>query len=355
MKDKLIFYRTPHMPPLPLTSREIKLKARPLGLPKMENFEVVEAPLPVANSSQVLVRNRYCRVSASLRMMISEGAEDVVGVPFPALRPGDTLVEQTLGEVVSAPIGSGLSPGDLVQHFLGWRQYAVLPVADCARLDNRLPDPVAILSHGGAAYAALTRGLQIRAGDTVFVTSAAGAIGSMAGQIARLLGAGRVIGSTSSRDKADRLISQLGYDAVVIRGETPIAAQLAQIVPDGIDVLFDNVGGEQLQAAVSAAREGARFVLVGALSGQLAKQGTGRIAPVVLDSFQVLLKKITLRGYSADDDPEAHAEWTNQFGNWLRSESIVFPHVVLNGIEQGPEAIQKVAEGRYFGTVIVEI
>ena len=343
------------MPSLPDTSREIKLKTRPHSLPQATDFEIVEVPLPVAGAAEVLVRNRYSRVSASLRMMISEGAEAVEGVPFPALRPGDTLAEETLGEVVAAPADSGLKTGDLVQHFLGWREYAAVPVADCVRIDNQLPDPVANLSHGWTAYAALTRGVQIRPGDTVLITSAAGAIGSMAGQIARLLGAGRVIGSTSSKDKADRLVDQLHYDAAVVRGHGSITAQLQEVAPEGIDVLLDNVGGEQLQAAVGAAREGARFVLVGALSGQLASKGTGRTAPVELDSFQLLLKKITMRGYSADDDPDARDEWTRRFAGWLRSGSIVFPHVVLQGIESAPEAMQKVAEGKYFGTAVVAL
>lgn len=343
------------MPSLPKTSREIRLKRRPAILPKASDFEMVDVPLPVAGADELLVRNRYSRVSASLRMMISEGAETVEGVPFPALRPGDTLAEETLGEVVAAPAGSGLEPGDLIQHFLGWRQYAAVPIADCIRIDNQLPDPVANLSHGWTAYAALTRGVQIRPGDTVFITSAAGAIGSMAGQIARLLGAGRVVGSTSSKDKADRLMDQLHYDAVVIRGEEPIAVQLKQAAPAGIDVLLDSVGGEQLQAAVGLAREGARFVLIGALSGQLASTGTGRTAPVELDSFQLLLKRITMRGYSADENPEARLEWTHRFASWLRSGNMVFPHVLLKGIENAPLAMQKIAEGGYFGTVVVKL
>ena len=102
------------------------------------------------------------------------------------------------------------------------------------------------------------------------------------------------------------------------------------------------------------ATSNARFVIVGTLSGQLASHGTGRTAPVELDSTQLLLKKIAMRGYSADDDPDARAEWTHRFGDWLRTRRITFPHVVLEGIAQGPEAMQKIAEGRYFGTVVVE-
>ena len=343
------------MTTLPRTSREVKLAAQPTGLPKPENFKVVEVPMPTPRADETLIRNRYFRISASLRMMISEGAERVEGVPFPALHPGDTLFEETVGEVVSAPAGSGLLAGDWVLHNLGWREFAAVPVSECTLLDDTLPDVAAHLSHGWTAYAALTRGVQIRPGDTVFVSSAAGAIGSMAGQIARLLGAGRVIGSTSSQEKARRLVSELRYDGAVVRGDKPLAAQLAEVAPDGVDVYVDNVGGPQLQAAVKAARTGARFVVLGALSGQLAIQGTGRTAPVQLDSFDILLKKITIRGYSADDDPEIRSEWTLRFADWLHSGDICFPHVMIDGLEAAPCALRDVTQGRHFGTVLAKV
>lgn len=110
------------MPPaLPTTCREVRLKSQPEGLPHAGNFEIVSTPLPIPSDREVLVRNRYFLLSASLRMMISKGAQDVKGVPFPALREGDTLAAEALGEIVLAPAGSGFSPGDLVLHFQGWR------------------------------------------------------------------------------------------------------------------------------------------------------------------------------------------------------------------------------------------
>ena len=343
------------MMPIPQTGRALRLKARPRGLPQAGDFEVADLPVPEPGGNQILVRNRYTRASASLRMMISEGAEDVEGVPFPALRPGDLLAEESIGEVISAPPDSRFAPGDFVLHHLGWREFAAVPIPACVRIENSLPTLAAHLSHGWTAYAALTRAAQVRPGETVFITSAAGAIGSMAGQIARLLGAGRVIGSTGSREKAARLVGELGYEAAVRRGAAPMATQLAEVAPEGLDLIIDNVGGEQLQAAIGAAREGARIVILGALSGQLAPQGPGRTAPVMLDSFAILLKKLTLRGYSADDDPDARNEWTQRFGEWLRSGSIVFPHVVVKGLDKAPEVLERVAEGQYFGTVIVEL
>jgi NADPH-dependent curcumin reductase CurA len=343
-------------PPL---HREIRLKTRPEGLPGPEHFDLVSCATPIPGAGEVLVRNTYFLVSASLRQMISEGAEDVPGVPFPALRPGDTLLGEAIGEVVAAPVGCGLSAGDKVLHFHGWRDYAAIPIKDCQRLDGTMPAPLgdlAWLGHGWTAYAALTRGVQIRPGETIFVSSAAGAIGSMAGQIARLLGAGRVIGSTSSREKADRLIKELGYDAAVIRGSgTSFATQLLDAAPEGIDVFLDSVGGEQLQAALAAACAQARFLIVGALSGQLAATGTGRTAPVTLDSTQILLKKITLRGYSADDHPEARGEWFAHLPSWLATDRIRLPHVVIQGLEHATEALRDTAQGHYLGMVVIAL
>jgi 2-alkenal reductase len=339
----------------PNFGREVRLTARPEGLPSSGNFEIVAAPLPVPKDSEALIRNLYFVVSASLRMMISKGAENVVGVPFPALREGDALAGEALGEVVSVPAGSGLSSGDLVLHFQGWREYAAVQATQCIKVPDGLPDPVLHLGHGWTAYAALTRGAQIRPGDTVFVSSGAGAIGSMAGQIARLLGAGRVIGSTSSQEKAARLVSDLGYAAAVFRGPRSIADQLMEAAPEGLDVFLDCVGGEQLQAGIATANEGARVVIVGSLSGQLASGGAGRTAPVELDSVQLLIKRITIRGYSADGDEDVRAEWTQRFASWLQSGAIRFPHQIIDGLDRAPLALQQAIRGDYFGTVIVKL
>jgi NADPH-dependent curcumin reductase CurA len=341
------------MSPLPATQRIVRLASRPSGVPTRANFRLDTVALPAPGVGEILIRNLLFRVSASLRMMISEGAENVEGVPFPALGVGDAIAEEALGEVVLAPPGYGLAPGDLVLHFAGWRDYAVVGLADCRRIDDALADRAAHLSHGWTAYAALTRGVTIRPRDTIFISSAAGAIGSMAGQIARDLGAGRVIGSTSSRAKAERLIAELGYDAVVIRTEGDLAAQLKAAAPEGVDVFLDNVGGEHLQAAVAAANPHARFVLVGALSGQLAAQGAGRSAPVSLDSFQLLLRSVTIRGYSADDDEDARPEWTKRFADGLASGRLRFPHVVVRGLENAAQALEEVSAGKHVGTVLV--
>ena len=343
----------PSVSPFPDRSREVRLVRTPVGrLPVASDFEVVAAPLAEPGPEDVLVRNLFFHVYSSIRMLIAGGVE---GTPFTPLNPGDTLGSGAVGEVLRAPAGSGLRPGDLVSHWLGFREYAVLPEQACTRLDGTLADPAGYLEQGWTAYASLTRGVQLRGGETVFVTGGASSIGSMAGPIARQLGAGRVIGGTGSAAKAERMVAELGYDAAVVRGGEPLEQQLAKAAPDGVDIVVDNVGGEALAAAVTVANEGARFVLIGALAGQLSPDSDGNSAPVTLDLFPVLLKKITLRGYSADDDTEHEPEWRRKFADWLNEGRISFPHERIRGIEAAPDAIADVIAGRYFGTVLVEV
>ncbi|MFC5744398.1 MDR family NADP-dependent oxidoreductase [Actinomadura rugatobispora] len=338
------------MPTQPRTSREVRLAALPEGLPRPEHFTVARIPAPAPGPGQALVRNRFFQVFPALRTLIGGG---VPGAPMPPLRPGDPLFGAAIGEVLSAPDGSGLRPGDLVHHWQGWREYAAVDATACAPVGDSLPDPVARLGQGHTAYSALAHAARTRPGDTVFVTGAAGAVGSLTGQIARLLGAARVIGSTGSTAKADRLTAELGYDAAVIRGTDPIAAQLAEAAPDGIDVLVDNVGGDQLQAAVTAARTGARFALVGTLARQLSPDETGTTAPVELDTFQLIVKQITLRGVTGASGTDQ--EWIERFGGWLRSGSVTFPHVRVPGIDRAPQALHELISGRHLGAVVVEV
>ncbi|MFE4632748.1 MDR family NADP-dependent oxidoreductase [Streptomyces sp. NPDC056773] len=341
---------------LPRTAREIRLAARPEGLPERAHFAVAEVPVPEPGPGQVLVRNRHFLVFPGLLTLIGAAVE---GLPLPPLHAGDTLFGPAVGEVVAAPAGSPLRPGALVSHLLGWREYALVDAAACTPLDDTLPDPVAYLAQGSAPYGALTRLAGIRPGDTVLVTGAAGAVGTLAGQTARLLGAGRVIGTTGSAEKAARLVAELGYDTVLLRGTgRPIAEQLAGAAPAGIDVLVDTVGGEQLAAALGAARQGARFALVGALSAQLApgRAGGGApVEPVGIDPFRLVVRGVSVRGYLGSEHPDVEEEWTGRFGAWLRSGAIRFPHVRIPGIDRAPQALRELTEGRHFGAVVVEL
>ncbi|MET9935507.1 MULTISPECIES: zinc-binding dehydrogenase [unclassified Streptomyces] len=269
-----------------------------------------------------------------MRTLIGGETRDV---PLPPVRPGDTLFGPAIGGVVDGPF----EKGRLVLHLRGRREYATPAVAECRLLDGALSDPVGHLAQGSAAYGALTRLTGVREGDTVFVTGAAGAVGTMAGRIARLLGTARIIGSTGSPDKARRLERELGYHATVLRGSVPIGGQLAQVAPDGIDIVPDAVGGEQLTAAVHAANHGARIALVGALDGQLSPDRAGGSAPAVLDTFRLLTRGMTIADYSGVDHPDVEAEWEIRFGDWLGAGDIHFPYTPVRGMRHAPSAFSR--------------
>ncbi|ARF57159.1 MDR family NADP-dependent oxidoreductase [Streptomyces gilvosporeus] len=330
------------------TYREVHLAARPKGPVTDDLFTIVEVPLPEPGPGQVLVRTTHMGVAAVMRTLMDETS----AVPMPSYEIGAPLHGAAVGEVVAAP-GSDLRPGDLVEHRLGWREYALLDAAQVQRLDpDLLPDPAAYLSQGPTALMGVARGAEVRPGDTVFVTGAAGGVGSLAGQIARQFGAARVIGSTGSQQKADRLVEEFGYDAAVIRGAGPIGEQLRRAAPEGIDAVFDNVGGEQLQAALALANRGARVAIVGALASQLSDGGPA-LTPV--DTLSLLAHSVTLRGVALYDHLDLVPEWNRRFAEGLRDGSLTFPHSRLHGIEQAPRALRELTEGRHLGAVIVEL
>ncbi|MGY0058868.1 MDR family NADP-dependent oxidoreductase [Streptomyces sp. LZ34] len=338
------------MPAVPAVHREVRLAVcpRPAQRLSAEHFDVVEVPVPRPGPGQLLVRNRVMAVTAVMRTLMNSEAD----LFMPPYGVGETLWGLTVGEVVAAP-GGGPRAGTLVEHRFGWREYAVVDAAEAHPLDPAaLPDPAAHLSQGPSAWMGIVRGAEVRSGDTVFVTGAAGGVGSLAGQIARLKGAKRVIGSTGSPRKAAYLTRELGYDAVVIRGAGPIEEQLREAAPDGLDAVFDNVGGEQLRAALALARRGARFAIVGALSGQATG---GATAPVEIDTVALTARGITLRGIALYDHMDVIPEWTAEFGRGLRSGTLTFPHVRLSGIARAPRALRELLEGRHVGAVLVDL
>ncbi|GAA2214280.1 NADP-dependent oxidoreductase [Nonomuraea monospora] len=334
-----------------MISREIHLVRHPEGEPCLTDFRLVQTPLPALRDDHVLVRNRYFALAAVMRTLMT-GAD--IGMPLGAYRPGRPLFGSALGEVIDVgPAADGdLRPGDLVLHHYGWRDHVAEAAARFRRVPTGvLPDPVLHLNQGLTAYAGLVEVARLRPGDTVFVSGAAGAVGTMAGQIARLKGAGRVIGSAGSPAKLELLTGGLGYDAAFDYHDLPIASRLREIAPEGIDVCFDNVGGDQLAAALELARPGARFALCGALQDQLG----GTSAAVRLDPAEMIGKRVTLAGLHVADHRDLQGPWLQDFRDWLRAGVIEVPQTVVPGLEAAPAALLSLLRGEFAGMVVVSL
>jgi NADPH-dependent curcumin reductase CurA len=239
-----------------MINREWHLLSRPVGWPKPEDFALVEAEVPTPGDGQVLVRNKYLSVDPYMRGRMSAAKSYVA--PFEL---GKVMQGGAVGEVVASN-AEGIAVGDHVLHFLGWREYAAVDAKGAVKVDPEaapLSTYLGVLGMTGlTAYAGLLRTAAFKEGDVVFVSGAAGAVGSQVGQIAKLKGASRVIGSAGSDEKVKLLVEEYGFDAAFNYKNGPVWEQLKEAAPDGIDVYLDNVGGEHLEAAIDALRVLAR-------------------------------------------------------------------------------------------------
>ncbi|WP_433243746.1 NADP-dependent oxidoreductase [Streptosporangium sp. CA-135522] len=331
-------------------SREIRLASRPSGWPTEENFTMGRVELPVPGEGQVLVRNLYMSVDPYMRGRMND-VESYVP-PFELGRPLDGAA---VGEVVESRTRH-LAPGDLVLHGYGWREYALVG-ADQARRIEEIPGvPISaylgVLGMPGlTAYVGLLDVAAFQEGDAVFVSGAAGAVGSLAGQIARLKGASRVVGSAGSQEKIAYLTGKLGFDAAFNYKAAPVRRQLAQVAPDGIDVYFDNVGGDHLEAALDVFRTYGRAAICGAIS---VYNAAGPV-PGPSNLPLVIGKRLTLRGFIVTDHLDRMAGMIDEVGAWLRDGEITFEETVVDGLENAPTAFIDMLRGANTGKMIVRL
>ncbi|MGW7822349.1 NADP-dependent oxidoreductase [Streptomyces puniciscabiei] len=327
---------------------QARLAARPAqGLPAPGDIEITEVPVPDPAPGQVLVRNLFLSLDPGMLLLMGEHPR----LPLPRYEIGEPMHGDAVGEVICSGHPS-FSPGDLVVHRLGWREYAVAEAGMFRRVDrDTYPSPSLHLGFGLVAYVGLMEVARLRPGDTVFVSSAAGATGSLAGQIARLKGARRVIGSAGSAAKVAHVTGRLGFDSAFDHHDGPVVERLREAAPDGIDVYFDNVGGEHLRAAIEVMNVHGRVALCGALH----RQATGRPDPGPGDPLTVLGKRLTIRGFTVRDHLDRAAEFGEQFRGWLRDGSIVYDETVIDGLEHAPQALADLMRGRYTGKTVVRL
>ncbi|MCX4640550.1 NADP-dependent oxidoreductase [Streptomyces sp. RPA4-5] len=332
------------------TVQEWQLAARPVGRPVPGDFRLVERELPAPADGEVWVRNTFLSVDPYMRALMS--AEETGSLAYALDRP---MTGGAVGEVVVSRVAA-LSPGDLVLSDLGWRTAAVAPAGRFTRLRRveGVPDSafLGVLGMPGlSAYVGLTEIAQMRPGDTVFVSGAAGAVGSLAGQIARLRGAKAVIGSAGSAAKVEYLTGELGFTAAFNYKTGPVRELLAEAAPDGIDVYFDNVGGDHLEAAIDVLKPNGRAALCGAISGYHDTEP----APGPRNMIELVKKRITLRGFEVGDHAHLQPRFAEEMGGWLAERKITFRETVEDGIGHAVEAFLGLMNGRNTGKMVVRI
>jgi hypothetical protein len=328
-------------------SREIRLASRPDGLPTAANFTLARTELEPLQDQAVLVRNLFMSVDPYMRGRMNEGESYV-----PPFELGKPLDGGAIGEVVESR-ALEFKPGDAVTSNLGWREYFVAAPGQLHAVSREIHPLSAYLGAlgmtGMTAWAGL-RLVEVRAGDTVFISGAAGAVGSVAGQLAKVRRC-RVIGSAGSEEKLTFLREECGFDAAFNYKTGPLLEQLHLAAPEGINVYFDNVGGEMLEAVLSAMRVHGRIIACGGISGY--NEEKPRPGPSNL--FNFITKRLTMKGLIVSDWMAHQAEFEKEVGGYLKTGRVKHQETVVKGIDKAVEAFIGLFEGQNIGKMIVEL
>ena len=327
--------------------REVRLAARPRGVPVASDFEIAEVPVPEPSEGEILVRNAYVSVDPYMRARMNEArsyaASYVVGEP----RWGGAV-----GRVESSR-SPNFAEGDWVLHGLGWREWALLDGSGVQVLDPRqapVSTALGVLGMPGfTAWYGLFEIGAVREGETVFVSGAAGAVGSAAVQMAGIAGC-RVLGSAGSPEKVE-WARELGCDGVFSYREQRARSALRDLAPDGIDVYFDNVGGETLEAAIGAMRNYGRVVACGSIATY-----NDTDAPAgPRNMFMVVTKRLRVQGFIISDHYDRFREFHEQASAWVADGRLRYRETVVEGIENAPEAFVGLLRGDNTGKMLVRV
>lgn len=317
-------------------------------MPSADNFELVSVELPAPAPGEVQVKNLWMTVDPYMRVRMNETRSYM-----PAFQIGEALQGGAIGEVVAAN-DAGLAVGDLVSSFLGWREGFNVPAVDVEKLDTHGLPPQAFLGVAGmpglTAYAGLLRVAALTPGDVVFVSAAAGAVGQVVCQIAKLKGH-TVIGSAGGAEKI-AFLKEIGVDHVIDYKAVPdLASAVLAAAPDGIDIYFENVGGEHLEAALAAAKPFARFALCGMISQYNATDaGVGARGLI-----QVIGKSLRLEGFLVRHHVDLRPAFIKELSGWIAEGRVQWRETVAYGIENAPSALIKLFKGENLGKMLVKL
>ena len=330
------------------TSREIRLKSRPVGTPTADNFELATVTLPDPGPGEVQVRNTWMTVDPYMR-----GRMNDVQSYTPPFQIGEALQGGAVGEITKSN-DPAFKAGDLVQSFFGWREAFNAPAAAVQALETHGLPPQAFLGVAGmpgmTAYVGLIKIAALKEGDVVFVSGAAGAVGQIVCQIAKLKGH-TVIGSAGGADKIAYL-KEIGVDhAIDYKAEPDLTAALMRAAPDGIDVYFDNVGGAHLEAALMAARPFARF----ALCGMISQYNATDMGPGIRGLIMAVGKQLRIEGFIVSSHFNELPQFVEQMSGWIAQGKVTWRETVEDGIENAPTAFLKLFKGENTGKMLVKL
>ncbi len=331
---------------MPYVSRQFHLAHRPTGTPGRDSFRLAERQLDSPGPKQIVVQNLWLSVDPYMRGRMVDQQSYIE--PFGLDEPLDGAA---IGIVVESH-DEAYAPGDVVSHFAGWRDLAVIDAATATLIQSQIPIQAflgPLGTPGLAAYAGLLRLGEAKAGETVFVSAAAGTVGAMVAQIAKIKGC-RVIGSTGSKEKERWLLEEAGIDAVInYRDTADMTGALMDAAPEGIDVYFDNVGGDHLEAAINAANNFARFPLCGMIS-----QYNGEpVGP--RNIFSVITKRIRMEGFIVTDHLDLWDDFQRDVSQWIIAGKIKWTETVVDGLENTPQAFIDLFHGKNTGKMVVRL
>lgn len=329
-------------------NRQLRLAQRPEGRVNAQTFQLIEEPIPTPGAGEALIRGLYLSIDPTNRIWITDMPQYM-----PPVALGEVMRGYGIGQVVSSN-NPDLAPGDLVNGMLGWQDYAIASAANpMQKLPAGMPVPLpALLGVCGAtgltAYFGLTDLGAPKAGETLVVSAASGAVGSVVGQIGKILGL-RVVGITGGPEKCRHIVEDLGFDAAVDYRAPDFRAQLEAATPAGIDINFENVGGEIMDAVIGRMNLHSRLVLCGLISEYNDSQKS------LGDFTQLLMKRITLRGFIILDYVPRFAEGAMQLITWMMEGKLKHKETIVEGLTNAPAALNLLFDGDKLGKLMVKL
>ncbi|MDR3616593.1 MAG: NADP-dependent oxidoreductase [Candidatus Obscuribacterales bacterium] len=333
-------------------NRQFKLKTRPTGRVNDSNFDFVEEPVPPLQKDQALVRNLYLSLDPTNRVWMTD-----VPQYMPPVGIGEVMRGGGVGQVIESK-NSKYKVGDFVSGLIGWQDYLLITGNEKMPpqvLPKGLPIPLTAMlgpcgTTGLTAYFGLLEIGQPKTGETVVVSAAAGAVGSIVGQIAKIKGC-RVVGIAGTDEKCKWLTSELGFDAAVNYKNADWKEQLKAACPNGIDISFENVGGEIMNYIISKLNLKARIVLCGLISGY----NDGDVTKSQISLTPILIKRARIEGFIILDYAARFKEGAMQLGQWVFQKKIKYKETIVEGLEKAPEALNQLFDGDNTGKLMIKI